>query len=41
MVADVSGTWLFHCHVAEQIQRGMTARFAVTEPSTSGQAAGK
>lgn len=29
MVADVSGTWLFHCHVAEHIQAGMTARFAV------------
>jgi hephaestin len=38
MVADVSGTWLFHCHVAEHIQAGMTARFAVDERSVAGRA---
>lgn len=36
MVADVSGTWLFHCHVAEHIQAGMTARYVVDERRADG-----
>lgn len=31
MIVDVPGTWLFHCHVAEHMQAGMTARFAAEE----------
>jgi hypothetical protein len=33
MVADAPGTWMLHCHVMEHMQAGMTARFAVTEPT--------
>jgi FtsP/CotA-like multicopper oxidase with cupredoxin domain len=31
MVTDAAGIWMLHCHVAEHIQGGMTARFAVVE----------
>jgi len=30
MVPDAPGTWLFHCHVNDQILAGMQARYQVT-----------
>ena len=30
MVADNPGTWMYHCHVDDHIQAGMTARYRVT-----------
>jgi FtsP/CotA-like multicopper oxidase with cupredoxin domain len=32
MDADVSGVWMLHCHVAEHMQSGMSARFVVRDP---------
>lgn len=29
MIANNPGTWLFHCHVAEHMQGGMTAQFKI------------
>jgi hephaestin len=31
MVADVPGVWMLHCHVAEHMQAGMSARFRIRE----------
>jgi len=38
MEADNSGTWLFHCHVAEHMQHGMAARFVIYPRNGSGRA---
>jgi FtsP/CotA-like multicopper oxidase with cupredoxin domain len=32
MEADVCGVWMLHCHVAEHMQAGMSARFVVQDP---------
>jgi Multicopper oxidase len=32
MVADNPGTWLFHCHVAEHMESGMMATYAIYQP---------
>jgi FtsP/CotA-like multicopper oxidase with cupredoxin domain len=29
MIADDPGTWLFHCHVADDIDAGMSALYQV------------
>jgi FtsP/CotA-like multicopper oxidase with cupredoxin domain len=29
MVADAPGIWMLHCHVADHMAAGMTARFEV------------
>jgi FtsP/CotA-like multicopper oxidase with cupredoxin domain len=29
MVPDNPGTWLFHCHIADHMRAGMTARYKV------------
>ena len=34
-VADNPGTWLFHCHVAEHMEKGMFARFTVRPPGSN------
>ncbi len=34
-VADNPGTWLFHCHVAEHMEKGMFARFTVRPPGST------
>lgn len=35
MVADNPGQWLFHCHVAEHMSKGMFARFTVHPAGTN------
>jgi FtsP/CotA-like multicopper oxidase with cupredoxin domain len=34
-VADNPGSWLFHCHVAEHMAKGMFARFTVRPPGNT------
>ena len=30
MVPDAVGTWMFHCHIDEHMEAGMTAMYEVT-----------
>lgn len=32
MVADNPGTWMFHCHVSEHMESGMTAEYTIYQP---------
>jgi FtsP/CotA-like multicopper oxidase with cupredoxin domain len=34
MIADNSGTWLFHCQVSDHIESGMLATYTIYEPQT-------
>jgi len=29
MISDDPGVWLFHCHVSDHMESGMTARYQV------------
>jgi hephaestin len=31
MVPDVSGTWLYHCHISNHMLAGMSARYQVLD----------